>query len=842
MNEELKIVIKAISDEAKKKIGEVKKELEGVEKTGKNAGKTVDKALGAIGKGALMAVGSVVALTTAMVALGKRSMEFQKIQSRLISGFQGVGLSAAQANKTFTGLYRFLGEDDTALEAANLLAQITQSEQDLAEWTTILQGVYAKFPSSLPVESLAEAANETIKVGKITGTLADAVNWLGVSEDALNEKLAATTSLSEREALIRNTLSGLYSHSAQLYEKNNAALLAHNESQARLNQALAEATKWTIPLMTALNNLAAVVMNVLGPAFRIVSAVVIVFVEWIIAAVQFIGSFFGILAKKSTDANKAIQSSTSKVQQSLGSATSGASGLGNALGDAAKQAKELRKQTAGFDELNVMSSPTAASAGSVGNISGAVGGVGDFAIPEISSDAFGLDDFSTTLEDVRKKAEGILVIVGLIAGALLTWKIVDFISELSTAKKALEKMGESTTFTGKLLRKMAQEKLDTLNSKLKKIGGTMMIVAGGILLALGYSDAWANGIDWGNLAMTLSGLGLIIGGIALQFGPMAAAIATIVGGIALLILGIKDLITNGYSMEAVITVAVGAIATLVGVVWALNGALLANPITWIVVAIMALVAAFVILWNECEGFRNFWIGLWNGIVKAFNATVDWLGQACQDIGQFFVDAWNWIAGIWNGAGAFFSGLWEAIKRPFAAVGSWFKNTFESAWRGVKNVFSAGGQIFNGIKEGIAGVFTTVVNSIIRGINTVIAIPFNTINGILNFIRNISIVGYKPFKGLWGQNPLAVPQIPLLAKGGIVDSATLAMIGERGKEAVVPLENNTEWMDRLADRISSRNNQPSKIVLTLDGNELGWANIRSINNITEQTGSLQLVLA
>jgi hypothetical protein len=69
-----------------------------------------------------------------------------------------------------------------------------------------------------------------------------------------------------------------------------------------------------------------------------------------------------------------------------------------------------------------------------------------------------------------------------------------------------------------------------------------------------------------------------------------------------------------------------------------------------------------------------------------------------------------------------------------------------------------------------------------------------------------------------------------------------MIGEAGKEAVIPLENNTEWMDALADRIAQRSAAPSKIVLTLDGKELGWANIHSINNITKQTGNLPLIIA
>ena len=86
------------------------------------------------------------------------------------------------------------------------------------------------------------------------------------------------------------------------------------------------------------------------------------------------------------------------------------------------------------------------------------------------------------------------------------------------------------------------------------------------------------------------------------------------------------------------------------------------------------------------------------------------------------------------------------------------------------------------------------------------------------------------------------EVPQMAKGGIVNSATLALFGEQGREAVVPLENNTEWMDVLANRIAERNSTPSKIVLMVDGKELGYASINSINGITKQTGKLQLALA
>jgi hypothetical protein len=97
----------------------------------------------------------------------------------------------------------------------------------------------------------------------------------------------------------------------------------------------------------------------------------------------------------------------------------------------------------------------------------------------------------------------------------------------------------------------------------------------------------------------------------------------------------------------------------------------------------------------------------------------------------------------------------------------------------------------------------MVNGLIGGINKVISVPFNAINKTLNTIRSISVLGVEPFKGLWSYNPLSVPQIPKLAVGGIVNRpgrGVPAIIGEAGAEAVLPLENNTEWMDILADKI------------------------------------------
>ena len=164
-------------------------------------------------------------------------------------------------------------------------------------------------------------------------------------------------------------------------------------------------------------------------------------------------------------------------------------------------------------------------------------------------------------------------------------------------------------------------------------------------------------------------------------------------------------------------------------------------------------------------------------------------------------------------------IWTAIKNVFASVGTWFKDTFTAAWKNVKNVFSTGGKIFDGIKDGIASTFKTIVNGLITGINKVIATPFKSINGMLNTIRGITILGVSPFKNLWSYNPLSIPQIPKLALGGIVNRpgrGVPAIIGEAGAEAVLPLENNTEWMDILADKINGGN---VTIPIYMDGKKI-----------------------
>ena len=269
MNEELKVIISAEISKLKKNVSEAKKEMSGFKDQVDKASKNVDKNFKAIGegiqKGLKVAATAIAAAGTALLALGASTQEYRNEQAKLTTAFEAAGLSAEVAKGTYNDLYRVLGDGGQATEAAGHLSKLTTEEQALSEWTTICQGVYATFGDSLPIEGLTEAANETAKVGTVTGSLADALNWAGVSEDAFNESLAACNTEAEREKLIRETLSGLYNDAASKYEKNNAAILAQNEAQAKLNEAMAKLGEAAAPIITMLATLGADVLTAITP-------------------------------------------------------------------------------------------------------------------------------------------------------------------------------------------------------------------------------------------------------------------------------------------------------------------------------------------------------------------------------------------------------------------------------------------------------------------------------------------------------------------------------------------------------------------------------------------------
>lgn len=254
-----------------------------------------------------------------------------------------------------------------------------------------------------------------------------------------------------------------------------------------------------------------------------------------------------------------------------------------------------------------------------------------------------------------------------------------------------------------------------------------------------------------------------------------------------------------------------------------------------------------------EWFTGIFQAAWDGILSVWNAVIGWfsnLWTGIKDIfsavgswfGDIFTTAWTNIKSAFSATAQFFRDLWTAIKSPFIKVADWFKDIFSKAWQAVKDVFSTGGKIFDGIKEGITGVFTTVVNGIIGGINKVISTPLDFLNGILNDIRDIEIAGFTPFDEFWDYDPIPVPQIPMLATGAVIppNSEFLAVLGDqkRGTNIEVPLDTIKQALfEALAVYGGAVGNQKISVTIPIEvkGRVLSQIVIDDINDFIKRNG-------
>lgn len=186
--------------------------------------------------------------------------------------------------------------------------------------------------------------------------------------------------------------------------------------------------------------------------------------------------------------------------------------------------------------------------------------------------------------------------------------------------------------------------------------------------------------------------------------------------------------------------------------------------------------------------KNIGLGILGGIKLIKDKIVETAKNIWSFIKSPFLNVGSWFETKFNGAykkitgafsnvSTFFSGVWSNIKGAFGNIADWFRTKFSKAWEAVKKVFSAGGKVFTGIKDGILSGLKTVINALISGINKVIKIPFDGINTALNKLKNISIVGKKPFGFL---PTISVPQIPKLANGAVIRGGDpfMAVLGDQ----------------------------------------------------------------
>lgn len=714
------------------------KSLKKVDKQGMSFGKTLASGVKAAGKFAVGVGTAAVAAVGGMMALTESTREYRTEQGKLKTAFEAAGLEADVARGVYTELNGVLGDSGQAVEASAHLAKLCDTEEELSEWTDICTGVYAEFGDSLPIENLTEAANETAKTGKITGGLADALNWAGISEEEFQKKLDACNSEAEREALIRGTLIDIYGDSADAYRENNEALIEANKAQDRLNNAMAQIGAAFEPAMTAIKNMGASLLEEFVPGVTMAGQAFSALLKGTPGAAKTLGKSLSSLLSQVLD--KLLELVPVVLDVALELISTFSLSILEMLPDVARTLMKLLDTV--FTQLagvlpDILSALIDSALGVLGNLL-----------------AYAPD----VIEAIVVLIEAVTAELPSILQNLMDW-LPELIWELGTAiQLSLPIILDALV----LLITTLVEQLPVLLPQLVEVVMTVV-------------------------EMLTESLPVLI--------PQIVEALT-----AIVVLLTEQLpVIMPMLIEACITIIMGIVQALPTILSALVSALPA--------ALSAIWDLIVVIF---EGLPEWFGQLWEGAVaiceEIFAPIVDWLGGIWEDIvawfdpavvdffSGIFADAWTGIETGWSAAVGWFEDIWASIQGAFSSVTSWFQDTFADAWQAVKDVFSTGGEVFDGIKEGIADVFKTTVNAIIRGINKVIKVPFDALNKMLGKVKNVEVLGIKPFSFV---GTLSVPEIPELEQGAVLERGQVGLLEGNGAEAVVPLHQNQEWISAVA---------------------------------------------
>jgi len=676
-------------------------------------------------------------------------------------------------------------------------------------------------------------------------------------------------------------------------------------------------------LMSSLTQLKNSFAAAFAPILNVVAPILSKLINMLSQAATYVGMFFAALTGKSTFTKaKAVQQDYAA---SLNNAASSAS-------NAADAAKEYQNQVMGFDELNKMSDQSSGSSSGAGNTGASGVNVGDmFEEVAINSKLSDLAEkvksiFSQIFQPFKESwaAEGQNTIASIEYALSSVWGLIKSIGSsflqvwtngtgtklLTTIHQILQNIFNIIGNIANAFRE-AWEKNEVGTRIVQALFNNLQVVVDTIKKITGATAEWAKTLNFTPLLESVCNylekwkpvlqiigdtLTRIWTNVVLPFVGwlIESALPKVLDGLS----GLFNFLSENEWIVEAITVAVVSFFTAFKAVKFVTSAVSAiasfcTPMNLIITVIVALIAGFVALYKNVEGFRNFvdsvveigknlitglfkgiasvvsdiasfmkayvfdpiinafkglfgihspstvfaglgrflieglingikellsnitklFADIWGGIKAIFSDVSSWFGEkfngaykavtdAFSSIGSWFGDkykavtnvfsnigswfkdkftnAFNGVKSAFSGVGSFFSGVWNGITNIFSNVSGWFRDKFSDAWTAVKNVFSAGGQIFDGIKDGILNGLKSIVNGIISGINRVISVPFNGLNSALRTIRNVSIMGLRPFGWL---GSISVPYIPMLASGGVVGSGQLFVANEAGPELV-----------------------------------------------------------
>lgn len=540
----------------------------------------------------------------------------------------------------------------------------------------------------------------------------------------------------------------------------------------------------------------------LTPVIKVINTVMGKLVQLANVFSAFMKRLFGVKSD-STSGIGSVTSDVSSATTAMDNLSNSTSGVGGAAKKAAKEIKGLM----GIDEINTISST--GSDGDSGSGSGGVSGVGDIGMDnwDFSQQESSLDSLTGKVEAfadkvrsvfknitnfIKKHKEIILSIIGGLISGIVAFFIAGNWGAITGAIASvigwIELIPTALGLAGL-----------ALTTPAALIAGAVAAITTAFLYLWQTSDSFRQSL--------IDGWNALVSALTPYFQSIMGALK-LVGDFLITIL------------KPILFILWDAWCTVVDNIVKITMSLWTNCIAPVVQflgeCLKKIIDGLSEIWQAwkptIEKIGEILVGIWNTCLKP---VVNWLGN---EFIQAFRNVGNYIKPILDNLKTMFGGLVDFIVGVF--TGNWQK-----AWQGVQN-------IFKGIFDGLANIAKKPINSIIDAINTMI-----------KGLNKIKLPDWIP--GLGGKG-INIPTIPKLAKGGIVDAPTIAMVGEAGKEAVMPLENNTGWITDLANKVAERlpsqsstnnnNDQPSNFTIQVGQTTLGKIVIDSINKVQRQAGT------
>lgn len=293
--------LKSEAQQAQKKINDVnEKPIEDVAKAADNAGDALkDAGKEASNFGDYLKAGAIVegakGIIDSLKNMSEETKEYRKIMGSLEISSQNAGYTAEQTAKSYNILYGVLADDQTAATTTANLQALGLSQKDLTTLIDGTIGAWATYGDSIPIDSLSEAINETVKTGTVTGSFADVLNWAGKSEDEFNKKLEAANSETERANLVLQELSnqGLV-QAGEAWQQNNEGLVASNQASANLQEQIAKLGETVEPVITGIVTKVSELLSWFNNLDSTTQTIILTILGLVAAIGPLIGAFEGV--------------------------------------------------------------------------------------------------------------------------------------------------------------------------------------------------------------------------------------------------------------------------------------------------------------------------------------------------------------------------------------------------------------------------------------------------------------------------------------------------------------------------------------------------------------------